>query len=530
MRSLCRTTCLIISSLLLGNAIAQTPAAIPANIPAAPSGSSPSRADSVLRTVALIMGEPNYSIDGGYQELEEGTYAQPELLPGERMFAPISEILPNLGGEVALDADQQAATFSLAGKTLRLVAGQREALLNGQPVQTDIAPQWRNGNLWVSLYWTFDQFGAYTKWDKTRQRFTASLILPASKKTAGLTKGGSVVEASLDKQTTSFWASSEGRKVAEVVLGYQNEDGGWPKLDRDTSLSVPVNRSALGGFKIKSTIDNDSTTKQIKALASAYLANRDERFRAGIDKGLDYLLAAQLPNGGWQQFWPNPQGYKARITFNDDAIANVLDVLRDVAGRRGDFSFVSQRQAQRAAAAYDAGLALVLKTQIRVAGKRTGWCGQYDETTLAPAMGRAFELPSISGGESVNVVRFLMSIDKPSPEVIQAVQDAVSWLDSAKISGIKRVRREDRTLEYGFDFVMEKADANDVTWARFYNLETGRPLFAARDSKPRTQFEEVSYERRVKYNWYTTEATPLLAEDYPAWVKRLRLKSVLGTH
>ena len=77
---------------------------------------------------------------------------------------------------------------------------------------------------------------------------------------------------------------------------------------------------------------------------------------------------------------------------------------------------------------------------------------------------------------------------------------------------------------------MEKADANDVTWARFYNLETGRPLFSARDSKPRTQFEEVSYERRVKYNWYTTEATPLLAEDYPAWVKRLRLKSVLGTH
>ncbi|GAB2880641.1 hypothetical protein GCM10027046_05950 [Uliginosibacterium flavum] len=524
MRILPRTTCVILSCLLMGNSFAQTPAAVPAP----PSGSSPARADGVLKTVALIMGEPNYSVDSAYQELEEGFYSQPELLPGDRMFAPISEIVVNLGGEVQLDTAQQAGTFSLAGKTLRLQAGQLNALLDGKPVQTDIAPQWRNGNLWVSLYWVFDQFGAYTKWDKTRQRFTASLVLPVSKKIASLAKGGPVTERTLLTQTPDFWASAEGTKVADVVLGYQNSDGGWPKLENDTNLTIPVNRSALTGFKSKSTIDNDATTKQIVVLARAYQATRQERFRNGVDKGLDYLMAAQLPNGGWQQNWPNPLGYKARITFNDDAMANVLEVLRDVASLSRDFSFVTSVQARRAHAAYDAGIALILKAQIRVAGKKTGWGGQYDENTLQPAMGRAFELASISGGESVNVVRFLMSIEKPSAEVQQAVQDAVAWLDSAKITGVKRVRKEDRTLEYGFDFVMENTGGSDVTWARFYALETGRPLFAARDSKPRAHFEDVSYERRVKYNWYTSEAATLLSTDYPAWIKRQGLKSVLG--
>ncbi|HSD39557.1 MAG TPA: pectate lyase [Rhodocyclaceae bacterium] len=516
----------LVAAALSSPAFSQTPPAVPAP----PSGTSPSRSDGSLKTVALIMGEPNYSIDGAYQELEEGFYTQPELLAGERMFAPINEILLNLGGEAVLDAEQQSARFALAGRSLVLKAGQLDGELNGKSVRSDVAPEWRNGNLWVPVFWVFDQLGAYSKWDKARQRYSAAFVLPNSKKSAGLAKGGPVTEANLTDQKPAFWATPDGIKVAEVVLGYQNADGGWPKVERDVSLSTPINRSALSGFKAKSTIDNDSTTKQIIVLARAYKASGQERFREGVDKGLEYLLAAQLPNGGWQQYWPDPQGYKARITFNDDAIANVLDILGDVAAARGDFSFVSTSQVQRAGAAYDTGLAMILKTQLVVQGKKTGWCAQYDEKTLLPAMGRAFELASISGGESVNVVRFLMRIEKPSREVIQAVQSAIAWLDSAKLTGVKRARREDRTLEYGFDFVLETDPAAGPLWARFYDPVSGKPLFSSRDSAPRSSFDQVAYERRVKYNWYTTEAADLLSHDYPEWVKRLHLQPVKGTH
>ncbi|MFT3735538.1 MAG: pectate lyase [Rhodocyclaceae bacterium] len=510
-------------ALMTAQSLAQSAPAVPAP----PSGSSPSRAEGVLRTVALIMGEPNYSIDGGYQELEEGFYTAPELLPGERMFAPINEIILALGGEAKLAADSQSAVFSLNGRSVRLTAGSTAAEVDGKPVTADKAPEWRNGNLWVSVWWVFDQLGAYSKWDKVRQRYTASFVLPNSKKQAGVARGGPVIEGNLGEQNEAFWASAQGATVADVIVGYQNADGGWPKLERDSSLTVPVNRAALSGFKAKSTIDNDATTKQIVALARAFRGSGQARFRDAAVRGIEYLLAAQHRSGGWQQYWPEPQGYKARITFNDDAIANVLEIMRDVAERRGDFAFAGLDLSRRAAAAYDAGLGLILKTQIVVKGKLTGWCAQYDENTLKPGMGRAFELPSISGGESVNVVRFLMSIDKPSPAVVKAVQGAVSWLDTAKLSGIKRARREDRTLEYGFDFVVEKDAKAEPVWARFYDTADGKPLFSSRDSKPRASFDEVAYERRVKYNWYTSEAAPLLKTDYPAWLQRTGQRSVL---
>ena len=43
---------------------------------------------------------------------------------------------------------------------------------------------------------------------------------------------------------------------------------------------------------------------------------------------------------------------------------------------------------------------------------------------------RSYELPSISGAESVGVIRFLMELDEPSPEIIAAVQGAISWFNS----------------------------------------------------------------------------------------------------
>ena len=57
-----------------------------------PTGASavPARSPQLLKTVALIMGEPNFSVDGAYQELEEGLYTQPELRNGT-----LVRVMPN---------------------------------------------------------------------------------------------------------------------------------------------------------------------------------------------------------------------------------------------------------------------------------------------------------------------------------------------------------------------------------------------------------------------------------------------------
>ncbi|WP_345534688.1 pectate lyase [Viridibacterium curvum] len=473
--------------------------------------------------IALIMGEPNFSLDSGYQELEEGLYTKPELKPGKKMFAPIQDIITLLGGTVIRDTGARSVTYTLDRRTLTLTADSTGARAQDRVATLSIAPEWRDGSMWVPLEEVFSLLGAYSRWDEARQRLAATFILPKDRKTEGLTLGGSITEANMTEQPAPFYASGEGRKLGEIVVAYQNDDGGWPKLDRRTNMLVPVNRAALTGVKGKSTIDNDSTTKQLTALARAYVVHRDPAFLRSFERGLDYILAAQLDNGGWQQFWPDPIGYKKRITFNDDAIANILEVLRDIAQRTPDYAFVDDARRQRAAQAYEKGVSLILRTQLTVAGKKTGWCAQYDELTLAPAMGRAFELPSISGHESVNVVRFLMSIEQPSPSVKQAIRDAMAWFEASSLKGVRRVKRDDRTLEFGVDYVLQNDPQAPLLWARFYDLQ-GKPLFTSRDSIPRSEFSEVSYERRVKYNWFSEAPRQLLEKDYPAWLNKHGLR------
>ncbi|MEC5399519.1 pectate lyase [Uliginosibacterium sp. H1] len=473
---------------------------------------------NTLKTVALIQGEPNFSVDGAYQELEEGLYTQPELRAGKKVFAPLGDIIPFLGGEYSLNGN--VATYSLGGHNVQVTVGSTDASADGQPFKLDLAPELKAGSVWVPVANVWEKLGAFVKWDDTRQRLSGAFILPPSQKLEDFTRGGPVTEGTITTQKPEFYGSADGIKLGDVILGYQNADGGWPKVDRDVNLLVPVNTAAMTGFRIKSTIDNDSTMKQMAVLAKVYNATKQQKYADGYLRGLDYVLRAQQANGGWQQFWPEPQGYKARITFNDDAIANVLEMLRDVASRSPEFQFVDVPRAGLARGAYERGIALILKTQLVVNGKKTGWCAQYDEKTLQPVTGRAFELASISGNESVNITRFLMSIDKPSPEIIAAVQSAIDWFDDARLTGIKLERKDDHTLEFGFDRRVVADPKAPPLWARFYDLQTGKPLFTARDGVKRDNYADVSYERRVKYNWYADTPRDLLAKDYPAWVAK----------
>ena len=77
------------------------------------------------------------------------------------------------------------------------------------------------------------------------------------------------------------------------------------------------------------------------------VATGDARYRAAFERGVDYLLAAQYPNGGWPQFFPLREGYYSRITYNDNAMVHVLTVLRDAAAGKPPYAFVDDGPARQ---------------------------------------------------------------------------------------------------------------------------------------------------------------------------------------
>jgi len=60
-------------------------------------------------------------------------------------------------------------------------------------------------------------------------------------------------------------------------------------------------------------------------------------------------------------------------------------------------------------------------------------------------------------------------------------------------------------------------------WARFYDLETGEPYVCDRDGIKKKSLEEIGYERRNGYSWYTDDPNDLF-KKYPEWKAKWEVK------
>ncbi|MBE0537860.1 MAG: pectate lyase [Phycisphaerae bacterium] len=325
------------------------------------------------------------------------------------------------------------------------------------------------------------------------------------------------------RQRPQWYGGPEARRIADNLLLYQRVGGGWPKNTEMAAVLTDPQKAEIVADKnrIDSTMDNSATCPQMRYLARVHNATNDVGYRDAFMQGLDYLLAAQYGNGGWPQFYPLRSGYYSHITFNDGAMINVMTLLAEVRDGLPDFVFVDADRRAACARAVEKGVACILKCQIVVDGKRLAWCAQHDENTLKPTSARSYELATLSGAESVGVVRFLMAVEKPTPEIIAAINGAVQWFEQVKITGIREVRRPAPGTERGYDKVIVADPDAPPLWARFYEIGTNRPIFCSRDGIPRYDISEISYERRNGYAWYVNLPADLLAKDYPAWSRQL---------
>jgi PelA/Pel-15E family pectate lyase len=312
--------------------------------------------------------------------------------------------------------------------------------------------------------------------------------------------------------------------VAENMLLFQRANGGWPKHFNKEKINYhqffsPAEKAEIkAGYEsgIDATIDNNATTREIRYLAKLYKQTGDKRYLTAAEKGIEYLLTAQYSNGGWPQYYPDFSGYRSEITYNDNAMINVLNVIADVLEGSNDLDIIGTAYHKRCAIAMQRGISCILRTQVRQNGKLTVWCAQYDAHTLKPATARAYELPSLSGQESVAILRFLMRFDNPGAAMLEAIKSGVAWFEKVKIEGYKFKEIASATAPNGKDRMLVPEPGN-IIWARFYDLDTNEPFFVGRDGKKKKRLEEVEHERRVGYAWYTEQPAKLLKDDYPQW-------------
>jgi len=312
------------------------------------------------------------------------------------------------------------------------------------------------------------------------------------------------------KRPPGWFASEEGARITSNILSWQSEAGSWPKnMDPAAKPYTGKDRAK----DIRGTFDNGATTDELRFLARAFAATRGAPLRAAVERGVDHILKAQYPAGGWPQFFPPGTQYHRHITFNDGAMVRVMEFVREVSADPS-FEFLDPARRKACGDAFSRGVACILRCQVVQDGEPTAWCAQHDEVTLEPRTGRSYELPSLSGSESVGIVRLLMSLDRPSPEVVRAVDGAVAWFRRAQLKGI-------RVDTVGGDRVVVQDPAAPPLWARFYELGTGRPLFVDRDGVPKYALADIGSERRNGYAWLGNWPAALLEREHPEWKARL---------
>lgn len=340
-------------------------------------------------------------------------------------------------------------------------------------------------------------------------------------------------------ETASYYAGSKALSIAREIVSFQIPSGGWAKNmlrtgvvrakgQSYTGANIDPNSSAAASWSYVGTIDNEATITELRYLGKVQAAQSTDRasIQASIIKGLNYLLAAQTPNWGWPQVYPLNGDYHDAITLNDDAMLNVIKLLREIGtGANSDFAFIDTPLRNKCAAAAGNGISWLLANQVSVNGKRTVWGQQHDALTGAPTPARAYEMASLTSQESAKIVSFLMSLPNPDATTRTAVYAAADFFKASQINDKK----------WSSGALSSVSGTN--SWARYYDLSVYNPTastvtgrvrmlfgdFADRHGSASTVYglifgstTSVSSERLTGYAQYNSTAQAML-NNFATW-------------
>ena len=274
------------------------------------------------------------------------------------------------------------------------------------------------------------------------------------------------------------------------------------------------------------------------------------------------MIDSQDDSGGWPQYYPYGIGYFKNITFNDNAMPDIMESIYALSNEKGltdsglcdDYAWARTAlkeqtntyvkefdlNSEKFTNAWDVALKFVIDAQVVIDGTKTGWAQQYDPAaaTPTPIGGRGFELASVSPDESLVVVKVLANIVNPSAEVKAAIEDYVAWIQTVGFTGYNQYTINDRTRELAKDKLLVKDGSDNKQFGRFYGLDTTGEyygldisekmtdskfyeIFAWRDSVPKLTLNYGMSERRIGYSYLRTSADTKATAVLDSWKKAL---------
>ncbi|MBN8647852.1 MAG: pectate lyase [Caulobacterales bacterium] len=323
-------------------------------------------------------------------------------------------------------------------------------------------------------------------------------------------------------------------KIADNIILLQHDNGGW---EENLDPSKIFNQDEINQFindksKNSGSFDNRNIYSQITYLMNVYEITKDIKYKNAAISGINFTISNQYKNcGGWPHTLPATQSYHDKITIADEVFSGNAQNLRNISLGKSPFASLDKSVKSKAQIALNKADECILRLQIRQNGVLTGWAGQYDKDTLQPSMGRKFELPSIVSQESVEILHYLMNIEKPNKDQILAIESGIAWLKKSSIKGQRletfklENKQEFQYHNVDFDRRIVKDENAPLLWARFYDLNDNSIVLANRDSIRVDAYDKINIERRTGYNWYGYWPQKLIDTDYPKWKMRIKTRN-----
>jgi PelA/Pel-15E family pectate lyase len=289
------------------------------------------------------------------------------------------------------------------------------------------------------------------------------------------------------------------RATALAIVSGQHCSGGWDyfiEFDPAERKKYPYradgpcrDASTYPGNPMTSLDDNETqAVMRFLARVDKALGFKDATIHEASRYAFDSLIKAQYPNGAWPQRFNRPpdpakhpvkqasfpdswswkwpgSNYQSHYTFNDNSISDMIDTFLE--GAR-------IYQEPRYLAAAEKGGAFILLAQMPE--PQPAWAQQYD-ADMHPAWARIFEPPSVSGGESLGVMRTLLVLyrETGNRKYLEPIPRAIAYFKRSALPPVEKPSEIRQRVQAG--------RPDRMVLARFYELKTNRPLYVTKGTR-----------------------------------------------